>query len=219
MDQERAKSFIQKRYNTKYYQPVVLVPGILEIKGKWNSGTKELCNTLFKDIKGKSVLDIGCNVGFFLFEAMKRGAAKAVGFDCDQSLIADAKEIAEICHLDVQFYVEDFQSNEVLEQFDVILVMNILHLSTDIPSFIDRCFSLAKERVIIEHAKEHAVHFQHLVTSNFGGSTVLCRFTVRPACSNMSDFMLSVVSITAAKYRHFCAHPCKNSFNNGIFRH
>src|SRR3954471_17859357 len=35
------------------------------------------------DLTGKSVLDIGCNAGFYSIEMKKRGAARVVGIDSD----------------------------------------------------------------------------------------------------------------------------------------
>jgi len=36
-----------------------------------------------EDLRGKSVLDIGCNEGFFAFEAERRGAAYVLAIDSD----------------------------------------------------------------------------------------------------------------------------------------
>ena len=65
-------------YSTASRRPVLSAsyfqPQVLEIKGFWDKSTRKLADKIFKDISGKSILDIGCNLGFFLFEAIRRGA-------------------------------------------------------------------------------------------------------------------------------------------------
>ena len=38
------------------------------------------------DLSGKTVLDIGCNGGFYSIEMKRRGAARVVGIDSDASI-------------------------------------------------------------------------------------------------------------------------------------
>ena len=44
-----------------------------------------------KDLTGMSVLDVGCNAGFFAFEAKKRGADYVCGVDLSRGYIQQAK--------------------------------------------------------------------------------------------------------------------------------
>jgi SAM-dependent methyltransferase len=43
-------------------------------------------------LKGKSVLDIGCNEGFFCAEAVRRGATRVLGLDNSQAAIDFASQ-------------------------------------------------------------------------------------------------------------------------------
>ena len=43
------------------------------------------------DLTGKSVLDIGCNAGFYSFEMRRRGAARVLGIDTDARYLAQAR--------------------------------------------------------------------------------------------------------------------------------
>src|SRR4051812_45956312 len=43
------------------------------------------------DLRGKSVLDIGCNAGFFSIEMKRRGAERVVGIDFDERYLAQAR--------------------------------------------------------------------------------------------------------------------------------
>src|SRR5512147_222462 len=49
-----------------------------------------------RDLTGKSVLDIGCNAGFFAIEMKRRGAARVVGIDSDPDYLAQARFAAEV---------------------------------------------------------------------------------------------------------------------------
>src|SRR5687768_9381221 len=52
---------------------------------------------------GKRVLDLGCNEGFFCFDAKRRGAARVVGVDRNEGFINTANERATEAGLDVDF--------------------------------------------------------------------------------------------------------------------
>jgi 2-polyprenyl-3-methyl-5-hydroxy-6-metoxy-1,4-benzoquinol methylase len=53
----------------------------LVLKGHWDMGKHLRYFDLPQDLTGKTVLDIGCNTGFFSFECEKRGAARVVALD------------------------------------------------------------------------------------------------------------------------------------------
>ncbi|MBD0274501.1 MAG: DUF1698 domain-containing protein, partial [Acetobacteraceae bacterium] len=42
------------------------------------------------DLSGKTVLDIGCNGGFYSIEMKKRGASRVLGVDFDDTYLAQA---------------------------------------------------------------------------------------------------------------------------------
>src|SRR3954452_9509649 len=43
------------------------------------------------DLSGKSVLDIGCNAGFYSLEMKRRGAARVLGVDSDERYLDQAR--------------------------------------------------------------------------------------------------------------------------------
>ncbi|MCE9670741.1 DUF1698 domain-containing protein [Myxococcus stipitatus] len=51
------------------------------------------------DLRGKSVLDIGCNGGFYSIEMKRRGAARVVGIDSDARYLAQALERERVSRL------------------------------------------------------------------------------------------------------------------------
>src|ERR1700710_3019686 len=56
-----------------------------------------------QDLTGKTVLDIGCNAGFYSLEMKRRGAARVLGIDTDEHYLRQARFAAEISDVDVEF--------------------------------------------------------------------------------------------------------------------
>src|SRR5215212_11136129 len=56
-----------------------------------------------EDLSGQSVLDIGCNGGFYSFEMKRRGASRVLGIDHDSDYLKQARFAAEATGLDIEF--------------------------------------------------------------------------------------------------------------------
>ena len=95
-----------------------------EERGDSDSATKLVALALPEDLAGKRFLDIGCNEGFFCLEAIRRGAAHAVGIDLDASVLERARARAD--GLPIDYRHGDWWD---LPQgpFDVILMSSALH--------------------------------------------------------------------------------------------
>ncbi|HET8728704.1 MAG TPA: TIGR04290 family methyltransferase [Alphaproteobacteria bacterium] len=81
-----------------------------------------------RDLSGRSVLDIGCNAGFYSIEMKRRGAARVLGIDDAEPYLAQARFAAEVVGADVEFRnlsVYDLAALE--ERFDVVLFMGVLY--------------------------------------------------------------------------------------------
>src|SRR5919106_1904883 len=63
---------------------------------KW----RQFADALPADLTGKSVLDIGCNGGFYSLEMKHRGAGRVVAIDSDDRYLAQARFAAEVCEAD-----------------------------------------------------------------------------------------------------------------------
>jgi tRNA (mo5U34)-methyltransferase len=80
------------------------------------------------DLRGKSVLDIGCNAGFYAFEMKRRGAARVVGMDTDPRYLAQARLAGEILGHDIEWRELDVYSvDELDEKFDLVIFMGVLY--------------------------------------------------------------------------------------------
>ena len=62
---------------------------------KWRS----FAPAIPRDLAGKSVLDIGCNGGFYSIEMKQRGAERVLGIDFDEDYLAQARFAAQVSGL------------------------------------------------------------------------------------------------------------------------
>lgn len=91
---------------------------------KW----KRLSRCLPADLTGKSVLDIGCNGGFYSIELSKRGASRVVGIDSDIRYLDQARFAAEVHGADIEFRrMSVYQVGSLQEKFDIVLFMGVLY--------------------------------------------------------------------------------------------
>ncbi len=131
------------------YQAVPLPHG-LRTSGHDRSGT---ARQIFPDdLSGQSVLDIGCSLGYFCFEARRRGAARVVGLDFDSENLRKGQILAEILGEPVEFRLGDVEKEPIGEEFDHVLCLNVLHHLADPILGLDRLIDTARRRLVLEVA-------------------------------------------------------------------
>jgi tRNA (mo5U34)-methyltransferase len=80
------------------------------------------------DLRQMSVLDIGCNAGFYSIEMKKRGAKRVLGIDHDEDYLAQARFAAGVCGADVEFKkMSVYDVAQLKERFDIVLFMGVLY--------------------------------------------------------------------------------------------
>ncbi len=80
------------------------------------------------DLSGKTVLDIGCNAGFYSLEMKRRGAARVVGIDFDPRYLEQARLAAEISELDIEFrQMTVWDVAKLGERFDLVIFMGVFY--------------------------------------------------------------------------------------------
>src|SRR5215208_1805525 len=65
---------------------------------KWRRFAKALPT----DLSGRTVLDIGCNAGFYSIEMKRRGAERVLGIDSDPRYLARARLAFEVLDMDIE---------------------------------------------------------------------------------------------------------------------
>jgi tRNA (mo5U34)-methyltransferase len=79
-------------------------------------------------VAGLSVLDIGCNGGFYSIALKRRGAARVVAIDCDEDYLAQARFAAEVCEAEIEFRcLSVYDVASLRERFDIVLFMGVLY--------------------------------------------------------------------------------------------
>ena len=80
------------------------------------------------DLTGKSVLDIGCNGGFYSMEMKRRGAARVLGVDFDEDYLSQARFAAEVLGFDIEFRkLSVYDVGSLGERFDIVIFMGVLY--------------------------------------------------------------------------------------------
>ena len=91
---------------------------------KW----RNFAHAIPEDLRGKSVLDIGCNAGFYSLEMKRRGADRVVGIDSDEEFLAQARFAAEVCEADIEFRnLSVYDVAKLGETFDIVIFMGVLY--------------------------------------------------------------------------------------------
>lgn len=81
------------------------------------------------DLTGKTVLDIGCNAGFYCFEMKRRGAAAVLGIDTDEHYLGQARFAASALGFDdIEFRNLSVYDVALLGRtFDLVIFMGVLY--------------------------------------------------------------------------------------------
>jgi tRNA (mo5U34)-methyltransferase len=80
------------------------------------------------ELRGKTVLDIGCNAGFYAFEMKRRGADRVVAIDTDRRYLAQARLAARVLGLEIELRELDvYRVAELGERFDLVIFMGVLY--------------------------------------------------------------------------------------------
>jgi tRNA (mo5U34)-methyltransferase len=91
---------------------------------KW----KHIEKVIPRDLAGASVLDIGCNGGFYSIQMKSRGASRVLGLDVDDRYLNQARYAAKTLGLDIEFERRSvYAISELAGQFDFVIFMGVLY--------------------------------------------------------------------------------------------
>jgi tRNA (mo5U34)-methyltransferase len=89
---------------------------------------QRFADALPQDLTGKSVLDIGCNGGFYSIEMKRRGASRVFGIDYDEDYLAQARFAARILGMEIEFAkLSVYDVGTIGERFDIVIFMGVLY--------------------------------------------------------------------------------------------
>lgn len=102
------------------------------------------------DMTGKTVLDIGCNAGFYSHQLHARGA-RVTAIDHDPRYLAQARFAAETVGAEIEFHELDvYDVDRLGRRFDYVLFMGVLyHLRYPLYA-LDKVARLPRERLVFQ---------------------------------------------------------------------
>jgi tRNA (mo5U34)-methyltransferase len=126
---------------------------------KW----REFEHAIPRDLTGKTVLDIGCNAGFYSIEMKRRGARRVLGIDTDEYYLAQAQFAAEVSEVAIEFRcMSVYEIADLREKFDLVLFMGVL-------------YHLRHPLLALDLLREHAVKGLMVFQSLLRGSREVAR--------------------------------------------
>jgi tRNA (mo5U34)-methyltransferase len=91
---------------------------------KW----RQFQHAIPKDMRGLTVLDIGCNGGYYAIEMKRRGADKVIGIDSDDRYLDQARFAAEVTGQEIEFRnLSVYDVATLGQRFDIVLFMGVLY--------------------------------------------------------------------------------------------
>jgi tRNA (mo5U34)-methyltransferase len=91
---------------------------------KW----KHIGPALPQDLTGATVLDIGCNGGFYSIEMKRRGAERVLGIDVDERYLRQARFASSTLGLEIEFENRSvYDVDKLAGTFDIVFFMGVLY--------------------------------------------------------------------------------------------
>jgi tRNA (mo5U34)-methyltransferase len=91
---------------------------------KW----RRFAHVLPRELGGMSVLDVGCNAGFYAIEMARRGASEVVAIDTDPRYLSQARLAADVLAVSIEFRrMSVFEVARLGRRFDLVIFMGVLY--------------------------------------------------------------------------------------------
>ncbi len=120
------------------------------------------------DFTGKTVLDLGCNFGFYSFLASKLGAAWVLGVDDNELVVRGGRILREMHrHEGVDFVAADFTKVALPGPFDIAMLINFIgkkKVRKGVQTVLDSLEKLARETMIVSARHTYGLE-EHLKIS------------------------------------------------------
>lgn len=124
---DEAEAFVQAQ--PFWYHRIYLGHGIYTMPVTFPDRVWAYLKPIFPaDLLGASMLDVGCNAGFFSILAKLRGAGRTLGVESVDFFFNQAEYIRQIWQLDIEYRLMDAHDiGQIDEQFDLIMFAGVLY--------------------------------------------------------------------------------------------
>lgn len=120
------------------------------------------------DFKDKTVVDLGCNFGYFTFWARRQAARHVLGIDIDRRIIRGCNLLMKMYNYDgIDFLAEDITKINGLGRFDIAMMIDFIGKNWirtgEMISFLKIIEHLARKEMLISVRPVYNVkkHFQN----------------------------------------------------------
>ncbi len=109
------------------------------------------------ELKGRSVLDIGCGSGPYIAEAFKRGASRVTGLDPAPNMLALVRQrLAQSGILESRYeLVMGLFPGVQVQPHDHAIVMGVMDYVEDAQAFLNALRSVVKHMAVVSFPSEH----------------------------------------------------------------
>ena len=106
------------------------------------------------DLTGQTVLDVGCNAGFYSIEMKRRGAARVLGLDAQRDLIRQAEFVREVLGLNIEYERKSVYDLDpfAMGQFDVTLALGLIYHCKHLVLALEKLFLITRRLLVLETA-------------------------------------------------------------------
>jgi tRNA (mo5U34)-methyltransferase len=118
--------------------------------GPWETIKK----CLPEDLSGKSVLDVGCNAGFYAIEAKRRGAARVLGVDGQRQHVRQAVFVRKVLGLDIEYRRMNVYelTRRAVGEFDITLALGLIYHLKHLVLALENLYEVTRELLVVETA-------------------------------------------------------------------
>lgn len=111
----------------------------INLKGIWTSPQhflgdypnvkwEHIAPAIPENLNGASVLDVGCNAGFYSIQMKRRGAGRVLAVDVDDRYLDQARFAARTLELDIEFEKRSvYAVDAIAGQFDYVLFLGLFY--------------------------------------------------------------------------------------------
>ena len=135
-----------------WYQNIEVAPGVWTNPALPSHPTERWAaiRPFLGDLSGKTVLDIGCNAGFFAMRVKELGASRVVAIDLDPVVLTQARFLAERSGLELELYERTAYDIVDLGPFDIVLCLGVLYHLRHPLLALDNIARICRERLFAQ---------------------------------------------------------------------
>jgi tRNA (mo5U34)-methyltransferase len=139
-----------------WYQRIYLGRGIYSLETGGHPAYHEVVWDRLKsafpdDLRGASVLDVGCNAGYFAMQMKMRAAGRVLGIDSMEHFLKQAAACRQIWNLDIDYRMMDaHQLADIREEFDVVVFAGVLYHLKNPLQVLEEVGRICRDAILVE---------------------------------------------------------------------